>query len=414
MADPRAQLSFRRQASEAQEPIEVGIGLLRVSRLAGIRDARIDEILSAGDQAIARGAVVRYRTFVILAIDDVDAAAVVYDNDGLSWDVYSVREGAAGEYMELLTKRVSTPPVPMLDPTQPPGSPIGVRVVNGNEEFTVHFHPPYGGDVRVTGYEISLDLGQSWLAISNPGVGIYLSVVVPGVFPGIEVVNGGVYVVVLRSVSVRQGEETLYSIPSELAYGRPSASVPDRPGAPTIEVLGRNSFRVSWEAPDDGGTPILYYNVRFREPVGEFRHHLEVDGLSGVLSGLQEDTLYSVQVEAVNAIGNSGYSAVSSERTAPPATVPGRMASPTFSEITRDSVRITWVPPADDGDSPILRYSLRRRIGTGPFEHTHNIVGSTGVLSGLDPNTTYRVSMRAVNAIGDGLYSPEATFTTLT
>ena len=114
--------------------------------------------------------------------------------------------------------------------------------------------------------------------------------------------------------------------------GGPAAAPPGRPATPWLQCADRgNSARDTgleaiWEAPDFvGGAPIDHYELRYRPRTvtdgewqigGEWQawpHHSATT--STVISGLESDVLYGMQVRAVNANGPGQWSPAGLYRT---------------------------------------------------------------------------------------------------
>ena len=114
--------------------------------------------------------------------------------------------------------------------------------------------------------------------------------------------------------------------------GGPAAAPPGRPATPWLQCPDRgNSARDTgleaiWEAPDFvGGAPIDHYELRYRPQTvtdgvwqigGEWQawpHHSATT--STVISGLESDVLYGMQVRAVNANGPGQWSPAGTHRT---------------------------------------------------------------------------------------------------
>ena len=85
---------------------------------------------------------------------------------------------------------------------------------------------------------------------------------------------------------------------------------PEAPGAPAVTPEGSDSLKVSWEEPENRGPEIVDYEVRYREggEAGYSDGGHEGTGLTATLSGLKEETVYEVQVRAVNEEGMSEWS----------------------------------------------------------------------------------------------------------
>ncbi len=184
------------------------------------------------------------------------------------------------------------------------------------------------------------------------------------------------------------------------------------PGVPVIgtPTRGNASALVRWAAPtSDGGSPITGYTVK----VVNTATNAQVGALwpagpgqtSLAVTGLANGTAVRFQVRAVNAMGASAFSALSSSVT--PMTVPG---APVIGTPTRGNAAavVRWAAPATGG-SPITGYTVRvvnaatniqvgalRPAGPGATSLT-----VTGLLNGIAD----RFEVRATNAVGTGAYS---------
>ena len=92
---------------------------------------------------------------------------------------------------------------------------------------------------------------------------------------------------------------------------------PGAPGAPVVTAEGSDSLKVSWREPENRGPEIVDYEVRYREggEAGYSDGGHEGTGLEVRLSGLEEGTVYEVQVRAVNEEGISEWSEPGEGRT---------------------------------------------------------------------------------------------------
>ena len=92
---------------------------------------------------------------------------------------------------------------------------------------------------------------------------------------------------------------------------------PGAPGAPVVTAEGSDSLKVSWREPENRGPEITDYEVRYREggEAGYSDGGHEGRGLEVRLSGLEEGTVYEVQVRAVNEEGISEWSEPGGGRT---------------------------------------------------------------------------------------------------
>ena len=92
---------------------------------------------------------------------------------------------------------------------------------------------------------------------------------------------------------------------------------PAAPVAPVVTAEGSDSLQVSWTEPENRGPEIVDYEVRYREggEEGYSDGGHEGTGLEVRLSGLEEGTVYEVQVRAVNEEGISEWSEPGEGRT---------------------------------------------------------------------------------------------------
>jgi hypothetical protein len=215
-------------------------------------------------------------------------------------------------------------------------------------------------------------------------------------------------------------------------------NVPDTPTGLSAQP-GLNSVNLSWNAPSDGGTPITSYTVQGRvsgtNPTSQW---YSVTTIPSPISGstincvvtnidtipLSNGTLYDFQVAAVNVVGPGQYSAPARESTF---NVPD---SPT-GLIAQSGVRIvtlSWNPPASDGGTPIISYTVQHRPSALPNQswittpnanpivlpplNYNDPVTLQYIVTGLNNATQYDFQVTAVNASGTCLPSAIATAST--
>ena len=89
-----------------------------------------------------------------------------------------------------------------------------------------------------------------------------------------------------------------------------------------------------------------------------------------------------------------------------PLSVPGKPQAPTVSAATPYSLTVEWTEPENTG-SAITDYDVQyREVGSGGFtDALHEGTALTATLTGLSPDTVYKVQVRASNATGTGAWS---------
>ena len=134
-----------------------------------------------------------------------------------------------------------------------------------------------------------------------------------------------------------------------------------------------------------------------------------IKGTSYTVTGLSDGTTYYFLVIAVNDAGLSSRSPSNEVSATPAATGPGPptrlTAAPGNSHAT-----LSWAAPPSDGGSPITSYNVYE--GTTPgFKDSAAVTSATSTtatVSDLTNGITYYFRVAAVNAVGEGLASDEA------
>ena len=86
---------------------------------------------------------------------------------------------------------------------------------------------------------------------------------------------------------------------------------------------------------------------------------------------------------------------------------PGQPSIPTVSDITADSMTLSWHPPSEDGGSPIISYTIEKREKFGKWVKANRqpVTDTTFTLSGLTEGTEYEFRVCAENKAGPGKFS---------
>lgn len=90
-----------------------------------------------------------------------------------------------------------------------------------------------------------------------------------------------------------------------------------------------------------------------------------------------------------------------------PDTVPSALAAPTLTASSTQLVA-SWSTPPSDGGSPVTSYDLRHSVEGAATWTTVTGVTAPRTITTLVNGTTYEIQVRAVNAIGNGAWSPSA------
>ena len=88
-----------------------------------------------------------------------------------------------------------------------------------------------------------------------------------------------------------------------------AATRPAAPSTPTTLVASDETIQVSWAAPDDGGSAITDYDLRYRaDGTSSYTAATDINELFFFVMGLTEQTTYHFSVRATNAVGASDWS----------------------------------------------------------------------------------------------------------
>ena len=197
-------------------------------------------------------------------------------------------------------------------------------------------------------------------------------------------------------------------LPLRVLRGAPGA-----PDAPSVSAASSSRLTAMWSAPDDGGSAITDYDVRYRAGTSGDWSDGSHDGpaTTATLTGLASGTTYEVQVRATNNQGAGAWSPSGSGATDGQA-----VPAPTGFEASNgnEQVTLTWDDPAEDAD--IARHEYRfKTTGDYPAEWTGIEESAPGglhedwvVVTGLANDVAYTFQLRAVNAAGDASTAAEA------
>ena len=282
-----------------------------------------------------------------------------------------------------------------------PAAPTGLGATPSDRAASIAFTaPPTGSNVPVGGvatpvisnYEFSIDDGATWTALNSPQASSPVSL------SGLD--NGQLYSVRLRAVnSAGPG-----------AVSAPVSFTPAVvPAAPTSLAATANSgsAQIDFAAGYNGGSAIT--NYKYQVGSGAWTS-LGSTSSPVTIPGLTNGTPYTIQLRAVNAIGDGAISASVSvtPKALPPSAPTSLVATPPGN---RQAV-VSFTPPASDGGGAITNYEFSLDGGlTWTAFSSPSYTGSPVTIPNLVNGTPYTVALRAVNATGAGAASSAVTVT---
>ena len=198
----------------------------------------------------------------------------------------------------------------------------------------------------------------------------------------------------------------------------------ERPGAPT-NLVGRadnGAAYLAWTAPSSNGSAITGYVIQVSTtPIGPFSDapgcgtSVTSTAVNCTVTNLTNGTAYYFKVAAINGVGTSEFSPVSSATT--PVTTASAMAAPSGASFNGQVV-VSWVAPTGSatGGSGVTGYSVQVSTDastgfaaaagcTSSLTSTVNTCTATGLANG----TPHYFKVAAINVVGTGAFSPAST-----
>lgn len=244
-------------------------------------------------------------------------------------------------------------------------------------------------------------ISVSWSATANAGTNTYQASISPNDGGGAGAVAAGSSSTSTTFTGLTQGKEYTVSVTATNSAGSTgnseafsTAALP-APNAPTSVSAGNDldDLTVTWGLSGGGAVDeyiITLSNGGGSQTVGPaIRTVTFLDLASGN---------YTATVKAKNASGEASSTSGS-------VTIPGVPGAPTGVSVSLrgiDQLTVSWIAPAVNGGSAITGFELSISPGVGQAIPDAAAGDSSYVIGGLVPGTTYRVTVKAANAIGAG------------
>lgn len=283
-----------------------------------------------------------------------------------------------------------------------PATPTNVlpqlTAVQGCTQFSFDQPAQPNNLLSITGYEYQLSIGGvagEWTAVSPPLTSSPVQVC--------GLVDGTEYQVSLRAVNAMgasAGSTPItytggtYGPASDLVVTPVSETELSVAFTPPLNMPGKpvTNYQVSLAPNADNTAPYAYTVLDPAQATSPI-------SITGLLSGLT----YTISLQPINAVG-VGYPSQQVRGTT--LSVPG---NPRIRQVTGqiESAVVYFTPPENDGGAPIsnYEYAVETTQGQVIYDWTPASPAQTTsplIIRGLSPNTTYNVSLRAVNEFGPG------------
>jgi titin len=268
----------------------------------------------------------------------------------------------------------------------PANAPVIGSVLSGNARTTLEVIPPSAiGDLWLTGYDYSIDNGQTWSHFASTDG--------PFVISGLT--NATAYQIKVRAVNTA-GPGTA----SEAVTVNPTKLVP---AVPVITSVTRDNGQATVNvATASGVTAQSITGYQYNVNNGALWKPVTLNNGSFTVTGLTNGTNYSFRVRAVNA---NGLSAMSGKVAVTPMTTASASTIQSIKSLN-GGLAVTFGGAIDNGGSVARNYQYSLNGGTSWLDCSPALkFGPTMVIRGLTNGTTYQVAIRLVNAVGPGAAS---------
>ncbi len=277
-------------------------------------------------------------------------------------------------------------------PTCPPYSPSMLSPSIANGSVGLSWIPPsYVGGSPITGYKVYRG--------TTPGTQVVIANTTVPFFNDTLLTNGRTYYYRVSAVNGK-GEGSRSAVLAATPLGPP--------GYPTNLTLvpGNSTINISWKAPRiTGGGPILYYDVYWRSssssPWTEIstRTNATLYVQSGISNGIE----YYYKISAVTAGGEGPFTTICS---CTPATTPAAPYDIVL-EPGDGQMNISWQAPSSGGWN-ITGYNVYGGSASGSEVFLQRVNSTWFIDNGLGNGTTYYYEISAINGMGNGTMSVEA------
>ena len=279
-------------------------------------------------------------------------------------------------------------------------APTGLTGSNvGSTGFTVNWTAPTT-TLTITGYDVRYKKTSLTPTYTDAGhTGTDTTVKLTGLTPNTP------YMVQVRAVAgTQEGTWTVPFVETTLLV-HPI----DAPTGVTVSNKGSTGFTVGWTAPTEtSGLTITGYEVRYRVATsGTYSDAGHTGtGTSVALTGLTPSTSYAVQIRALAGTETGIWSTTLYDSTLSqyPINPPTDL---TVSNRSSTGFTVSWTAPTGTSGLTITGYDVEYTVSTASdyTDAGHTGTGTSATLTGLTPNTSYRVEIRALAGTEKSVWS---------
>ncbi len=282
-------------------------------------------------------------------------------------------------------------------PATTPTEPMNLIAIPGDGQVTLTWNvPTSNGGFRIINYSI-------FRGETSVNKNLLITIGNTTIYYDMGLVNGQTYFYQVSALNI-------------IGEGPKSEEANATPVKHPSEPLNLQAFAddhqitLIWSMPiSDGGSPITNYTIYRGTTSGGETNLTKIGNVLTYLdTGLTNGVTYYYKVSAINAIGEGPQS---NEANATPTTLPGP-PNGLVTSASNQQVTLNWLPPSDNGGSPITNYSIYRCLSPGGETFLTTIGNvTTHIDTSLMNGQTYYYKVSAWNSLGEGPRSNEANAT---
>ena len=179
-------------------------------------------------------------------------------------------------------------------------------------------------------------------------------------------------------------------------------NAPSSPTSLSPVEIESNKVTLTWSIPSDTNANITSYNIYDAtvENVNTLIKSVSGDYIVATLTNLESRKTYTYKISAVNNAGESPLSepfAVTTNDRYPYAPLNTKVT-----DISTNSISISWNAPINKGESAIISYKLYVASNGGEFTFVGSTTSEIYTFDNLDEGTLYTFRINAENIIGEG------------
>jgi len=306
--------------------------------------------------------------------------------------------------------------------TSVPGAPLGLSAtaISPTQINLSWTAPSNNGGYAITGYKIDVKKGSTSYTTLVSTTGNSSTT-----YSHTGLTTGTTYAYKVYTIN-SLGPSTASPEASATPIVGSTSSSPSPPLGLTATPVSGTQINLSWTAPsNNGGSIITGYKLEYKIGTsGTYSTLIENTGNTATIyshTSLTSGQAYVYRVSAINSVGSSNPSpeasatpSTSSTTNANTKTAPGAPTNLNVVSVSGTQINLSWTAPSNTGGSDIAGYKIESKKGTGSYDVLVSNTGNTVTAyshTGLTSATPYYYRVSAINSIGTGSPSGEASAT---